>query len=288
METNPRRLRAEPPDVTALRVVAQRQPALASAVDMQIELLSLQHRVEVRLSTAWMDVDEIRVAGRLAAGLPVLRFEDIPFEWTEFRLFFRQVADLLRRFELLEPSQYEEIQRRVRSGRPTESEVARWFSGDSGRGLAPDTPAAEAADLDESVAQVMEIAARPFLAKIVATTAGRLDVSSWRRSSCPYCGGAPEMAVWVSDGDGRLACGRCAGTWRYDPRACALCGNDVPGTLTSFTSPDRVYRLTACDRCGRYLKAYDVTVGQRPLMLPVDTIATLPLDAAAQQRGYQP
>jgi hypothetical protein len=36
------------------------------------------------------------------------------------------------------------------------------------------------------------------------------------------------------------------------------------------------------------MKAYDASAGGRPLMLPVDSIATLPLDAAAQQRGYQP
>jgi hypothetical protein len=34
------------------------------------------------------------------------------------------------------------------------------------------------------------------------------------------------------------------------------------------------------------LKAYDARNAPRPLMVAVDTIATLPLDAAAMQRGY--
>ena len=34
------------------------------------------------------------------------------------------------------------------------------------------------------------------------------------------------------------------------------------------------------------LKAYDARHATRPVMLAVDTIATLPLDAAAIQRGY--
>jgi hypothetical protein len=38
--------------------------------------------------------------------------------------------------------------------------------------------------------------------------------------------------------------------------------------------------------CRRYLKAYDSRSAERPVLVAVDTIATLPLDAAAMQRGY--
>jgi hypothetical protein len=36
----------------------------------------------------------------------------------------------------------------------------------------------------------------------------------------------------------------------------------------------------------RYIKAYDARRAGRPVMPMVDSIATLPLDAAAMQRGY--
>jgi len=42
----------------------------------------------------------------------------------------------------------------------------------------------------------------------------------------------------------------------------------------------------ACDECRRYLKAYDGRRASRPVMPMVDAVATLPLDAAAIQRGY--
>jgi hypothetical protein len=48
-----------------------------------------------------------------------------------------------------------------------------------------------------------------------------------------------------------------------------------------------MYRIAACDVCTRYLKAHDGRRASRPLMLPVDTVATLPLDAAAMQKGYK-
>ena len=57
--------------------------------------------------------------------------------------------------------------------------------------------------------------------------------------------------------------------------------------ITSFASRDGQYRLYACDVCERYVKAYDARRASRPVMPVVDGVATLPLDAAAIQKGYQ-
>jgi FdhE protein len=93
--------------------------------------------------------------------------------------------------------------------------------------------------------------------------------------------------VRTSAGERFLICGRCTGRWRFDATACPFCHNDDRGLLHSFASPDRLYRLYACDVCRRYIKAYDARAGRRPVMLALDSIATLPLDAAAIQRGYR-
>jgi formate dehydrogenase maturation protein FdhE len=47
-----------------------------------------------------------------------------------------------------------------------------------------------------------------------------------------------------------------------------------------------LYRVYGCDACRRYLKAFDGRHASRAVMPVVDAVATLPLDAAAQQRGY--
>ena len=57
-------------------------------------------------------------------------------------------------------------------------------------------------------------------------------------------------------------------------------------TITSLASRDGRYRLSCCDSCMRYIKAYDARRAGRPVLPVVDSIATLPLDAAAMQRGY--
>src|SRR3981081_1679075 len=81
-------------------------------------------------------------------------------------------------------------------------------------------------------------------------------------------------------------CGRCAVELIFAPLACPFCMNDDRALVTSFATRDEKSRVYACDVCRRYLKAYDARHASRPLMLAVDAIATLPLDAAAMQRGY--
>jgi FdhE protein len=92
--------------------------------------------------------------------------------------------------------------------------------------------------------------------------------------------------VITSNGDRNLFCGRCVAQWSFAPLTCPFCANDDRALVTSFATRDGRYRVYACDVCRRYLKAYDARRAQRPVMVAVDTIATLPLDAAAMQRGY--
>jgi formate dehydrogenase maturation protein FdhE len=84
-----------------------------------------------------------------------------------------------------------------------------------------------------------------------------------------------------------LICSRCASRWRFHQLACPFCANADRAKITSFATRDGLYRLYACDVCQRYLKAFDGRHAPRPVMPAVDAIATLPLDAAAVQRGYR-
>jgi len=83
-----------------------------------------------------------------------------------------------------------------------------------------------------------------------------------------------------------LICGRCALRWKFEALTCPYCGNSDRSRITSFATPDGQYRVYACDQCQRYLKAYDGRRATRPVMPLVDSVATLPLDAYAMQRGY--
>jgi formate dehydrogenase maturation protein FdhE len=83
-----------------------------------------------------------------------------------------------------------------------------------------------------------------------------------------------------------LTCGRCEARWPWLFVGCPWCETRDASQLVTLASPDRKYRVYGCNECHRYLKGYDARGGRRQVLPAVDTIATLPLDAAAMQRGF--
>jgi hypothetical protein len=281
----PRPPRAEPREIVELRQIKVEQPELATAVDMQLALVDMQRRVQSRVPLPWIQVDPDWMRTQQAAGRPLVRFKDIPLEWSDFRLTFRQTADILQRFEALERSDHQKILAMGRDGNALEPLVTSWYDATSGvSGTDPRRRAA--ADAPASLDQVLVLALRPFLARSAEALMQKVDLSGWTHGHCPCCGWEPEFAVITPTADRRLVCGRCVAQWRFAPLACPFCLNDDRTLITSFATRDGRYRVSACDVCRRYLKAYDARRATRPLMVAVDTIATLPLDAAAMQRGY--
>jgi hypothetical protein len=273
--------RAESREVRELRELKNAQPDLATAADMQIELLGAQRRVQARVPLPSATFDGRKPDHELCR--PALQFKDIPIDWSDFRLMIRQTADILRRFETLELADYDRIQGLARDGQ-IEAVVANWFEA----AMAPARRRSEVRNADrELLDQVLMLAMRPFLARCAEALLPRLELSDWHHPSCPLCGGEPEFAFINPAAERLLICGRCTGQWRFDPITCPYCENSDRSRITSFASRDGRYRIYACDECHRYLKAFDGRDGSRPALLAVDSIATLPLDAAAIQRGYQ-
>jgi len=273
--------RPESREVRELRDLKTAQPDLASAADMQIELLGAQRRVQARVPLPSATFDRRKPDNQ--QGRPVLQFKEIPIDWSDFRLMIRQTADILRRFETLELADYDRIQGLARDGQ-IEAVVATWYEAAMAPARRKSDPRTHERELLD---QVLLLAMRPFLARCAEALLPRLELSDWNQPSCPLCGGEPEFAFINPAAERLLICGRCTGQWRFDPIACPYCDNKDRTRITSFTSRDGRYRIYACDECHRYLKAFDGRDGSRPALLAVDSIATLPLDAAAIQRGYQ-
>src|SRR5262249_3712975 len=214
-----------------------------------------------------------------------VRFADIPLDWTDFRLALRQTADILRRFETLEQADYQNIVALGRLGNQLEPTVIAWYEATSNTN-GQDRPAAGSPPTLAGFDHVLVLALRPFLARCAEVLMQQGEPPSPTSGHCPYCGWEPELSVITPAADRRLICGRCVAQWTFDPIACPFCRNDDRARITSFATRDGRYRVYACDVCRRYLKAYDSRSAGRPVMVAVDTIATLPLDAAAIQRGY--
>lgn len=284
-ERAPRPPRSETREVVELKQIKADHPELESAVDLQLALVEMQRRVQSRVPLPRIAVDPAWARAQQLAGRPLVRFGDIPLEWSDFRLTLRQTADILVRFEAIERADYEQLVALGRDGHALEPLVSSWYTATSGveEGTDPrNRPPSEPASLD----QVLVLALRPFLARCAEVLAPQIDLATWTHGHCPICGWEPDFAVITPSAERRLFCGRCVAQWSFAPHTCPFCTNDDRARITSFASRDGRYRVYACDVCQRYLKAYDARNAQRPVMVAVDTIATLPLDAAAMQRGY--
>jgi len=277
--------RSESREVVELKEIKTSHPELASAVDMQLELVEVQRRVKGRVPLPWIQHETTWLEAQQATGRSAVRFGDIPLEWSDFRLSLRQTADILYRHEAMDRTDHEQILALSRDGNALEPLVRQWYFATShAEDSDPDSraPAGAPVTLD----QVLVLSLRPFLARCAEALLPRPEFSAWRHSHCPICGWEPDFAVITPSADRRLICGRCLGQWAFDSVACPFCTNTDRARITSFASRDGRYRVYACDVCRKYLKAYDARNAARPVMVSVDSIATLPLDAAAMQRGY--
>lgn len=281
--------RADSRETAELRALKSAHPELADAVDMHLELLELQRRIQGRVSLPWLAITAESMSEHQATGRAVLRFEDIPLELTDLRLMVRQTADVLRRHGALDDADYHKVQTIGRDMKLL-AIVGQWYRSVAeshavaavGTGPRP----AAAPDADATLGQVLALAMRPFLSRCAEVLQQRTELALWTHPYCALCGGEPEFAVITPAAERHLICGRCTLRWKYEPLTCPYCGNSDRARITSFATPDGKYRVYACDACRRYLKAYDGRRATRPVMPVADMVATLPLDAAAMQRGY--
>ena len=271
--------RSEPREITELRRLKEDNPDLASAVDLQIELLQVQRRVQSRVALPSIRLEPDHLNGLLASG-PILQFEHLKIDWSDVRFLLRATAAAMRTHDALEDQDFQRADALCRDGGRLPEIVREWYvAGRAGAGPVSE----DAAGLEPVLLQAL----RPVLTRAADAILARCDLSSWHHGICPLCGGEPDFAVITPAADRELICSRCSARWPFHQFTCPFCQNADRAKITSFASRDGQYRLYACDVCRRYLKAYDARRASRPVMPVVDAVATIPLDAAAMQKGYR-
>jgi len=259
---------------------------------MHLELLELQRRIQGRVPVPTLDLSAETIARHQAEGRPLLPFDAIPLELSDLRLMVRQTADVLKRFGALDDFDYQRVQAIGRDMKLL-ALVGEWYRSTAERSTV--APAAlghvvppESPRIQDAMAEVLGLAMRPFLSRCAEVLQQRPDLALWTHPHCALCGGAPDFAVITPSAERHLICGRCALRWKFEPLTCPFCANSDRTRITSFAARlgDADYRVYACDVCHRFLKAFDARRSARPVMPVVDSVATLPLDAAAMQRGY--
>ena len=276
----PQRSASDPPAVAALRELVAVHPELAPAADLQIEIAQITRRVSARAPLPFLAPQAERQAA-IDAGRRVLSFADFRFDWSAIRLAVREVGRALSAVGALPREDVAHADHLVRGETPALEQCLRlWFDEQAAAPPAGDTA------MTEGLHELLDTAMRPFLARAAAAALTGVDLSAWTRPDCPACGAEPDVAVITKDGRRCLCCHRCRTQWAWHAWACPRCENADQQTISSFASRDGLYRIYACGKCKRYVKAFDMRNAPRPFLPEVDLIATLPLDAAAIQKGF--
>jgi FdhE protein len=271
--------RSEPREVVELRRLKEDNPDLASAVDLQIELFQLQRRVQGRVALPSLPLDSEHLNSLLGSA-PILKFDHLKIDWSDVRYLLRATASAMRTHDAIEDRDFARAEGLTREGTRLPDVIREWYQTSRGGSASLE---GEAAGLEALLLQTM----RPILTRAADAIMARTDLSSWKVGTCPLCGGEPDLAVITPAADRMLICGRCSARWRFHQFTCPFCMNEDRSRITSFASRDGRYRLYACELCERYIKAYDARNATRPVMPIVDSVATIPLDAAAMQKGYK-
>ena len=225
--------------------------------------MALHRRVQGRVPLPSLRLDPADVRVRSAAGRPLLRFGQIPFEYSDVRYLIRETAAAMRRFDALDEADFHRADVMARDPAPLDPVLEKWFNG--------------ASDLGPGIESVLTQALRPFLVRCAEAMLASADLSEWTARTCPVCGGEPDFSTITPSAERHLICGRCTARWKFDPSPVRTAGT---GTAPESRRSRRArYRIYACDACLRYLKAYDSRGASRPVMVVVDSVATLPLDA---------
>ncbi len=288
-----------------LRHLAAEKPALAEAAAFLIDVLRYAF-VEVHASTAAQSpltlpsppakpgrereggtcsgsdgsIDD-RARAKLESGVPLLRGETMPWDSADFARRWQQICAAMRP---------QDAGKALRAALSAGSLDPQWLIAETLAGR-PEAIHARAAELglDAGVtATVLRLTLFPILA---AFSTKRLPPSiRWDQGYCPTCGSWPLLGEFRGLEQTRfLRCGLCATGWEFPRLRCPFCACTDHRQLGYFfiEAEEGKYRAATCDACRGYVKMISTLSALSPPRLLVADLATMHLDLAAADRGFQ-
>jgi len=261
----------------ALAEAAQQDPDLASYYELYRVLFELQQQAKDEITATLEMTDEEALQARLSENLPLISFAQLPIDAERFTKLASEIAQTLTEYKVEVGDQT----------LPTDSAV--WVSLAQQQfedGQVAGEPSKEPEEI--LALRVADLALRPYLEWAAEQVLPYVDQEHWKQGYCPICGGAPDFATLDEEAGARyLMCSRCNSQWLYRRVGCPFCGIADHTKLAYYPSDDKVYRLYVCQECKCYLKTIDLREAKRTVLLPVERVTTVAMDAAAQQEGYR-
>lgn len=254
-----------------------------SFLDFYRRLLRIQSGAEERIGIPTPTLTDKAVRERLDRGVPLISFDELGLNWSLLQEVFAEVTAAFAD----SPELFGELPESPRaSPRPALSReiLQAWYHGD------PPLSALIGDETDERLGQAaVHATMKPFMLNHARAVRHLIDQERWRRGYCPVCGGSPDLAYLEKEVGARwLLCSRCDTEWLFQRLACPYCGNQNQEKLAYYTDDEGLYRLYICEECHQYLKTVDLRQAKYEVILSLERLFTLPLDAQSQELGYHP
>ncbi len=257
----------------ALEEARIQNPDLSSYYEFRGALVQMLRQAKEDISATIEMADGDVLAARLAAGVPVLSFAQLPVEENRFAELVSRVAGLLAHHD-------QDLAEQTVPDSATEclALARRRFEENRANKERGEATLAHMA---------VDLALKPYLEWAAERVLPHLEQERWKRGYCPVCGGAPDFATLEEESGARhLLCSRCNAQWSFRRLGCPFCGTTDHTKIVYYPSEDEVYRLYVCQECNRYLKTIDLREVEREVLLAAERITTVAMDAAAHAEGY--
>jgi FdhE protein len=221
------------------------------------------------------------VASKFSQTNFILQFEDLLPDWKPLEKLIQQVSSLIAKYL---PDTKPVLEKLVAQPLVVEEAAKGWYQQVSLQHIADEI------GIDwETLSLCFQAAFRPILVRYSEGLSPLIIQDSWRREICPICAGKPDLAFLSKDNGARwLVCTRCDTEWLFFRIKCPFCGNQDQDSLSYLTNENELYRLYACERCRKYIKAIDLRRAKEDVLFPLERILTLDLDRQAREAGYEP
>lgn len=267
----------------------EQQGEVPSLVDLYCELLSIQLKAKRELITSRPDlissvISQASINERLAKGLPILSFTDLPLDWEQIRTVFQEVVVALAKHSPDLAKEIESLKNMATDISLLRRAVEACYQGSSLASIAQ----VSSVDTD-MLSFAVHATLKVFLSLQSEVLQPKVNQESWRHRYCPICGGKPDLAYLDKERGARwLLCSRCEAEWLFLRLECPYCGTSNQDDLAYFADDEGLYRLYVCERCHTYLKAIDLRHTEAEVLLPLERVMTLDMDKQGQDKGYNP
>jgi hypothetical protein len=233
--------------------------------------LTFKSRLNEEYQPGYWEDKEIDL-NRLASGIPQVSFDELQMQAAPFIELFRNIAPLFMQYTGYHPPDTDDPQPKTILDQAREI----YNSG---------VPLVGAGPSEDMIKAVSGLVLAPYVQLACERIMPRITQEAWHRGHCPVCGGAPSFALLHGEPTVRtLLCSRCYAEWRFRRFGCPYCLERDHQTY--YPTENGGYRLYVCEACNRYLKSLDLQESPLEPCLPVEMLATVAMDVAAQKKGW--